>query len=156
MKVDTKNIIFKLNNHNDNEYSIRCFLSIPEQEKKALLGYINFSIKRNKAWIHRVSVKENHRRLGIGSSLLSEMENFLKSKNASGEENVNIIEGKFYPLGVSEQSLRNFYEKNGYNVPNKSHTWDDYDETWTLSKILTNQHVKSHDEDFSQTLNIKK
>lgn len=149
MKIDTKDITFNLTNYGDNDYSIKCFLSMPEQNKRKLLGYINFKIKsNNKAWILRISVDEDRRRLGIGSSLLSEMENFLNQENDKRRENreplIKIIEGEFYPLGISEKNLRDFYEANGYYVPNKTRTWDNYDKTWTLSKYVSNdaQNVK--------------
>jgi len=55
------------------------------------------------------------------------MENFAKSHN------IHLIEGKFYP---SIEGARDFYEKNGYVVPNATRTWANYDETWTLYKDL--------------------
>ena len=131
MKTDTKAASYNITDLGDNSYSLECFLSMPEQEKRILLGYIKFNINSNKVWIARISVRQSHRRLGIGSQLLAKMEEFAKSAGAK------LVEGKFYPLGVSESNLRAFYEKNGYFVPNKTHSWEDYDETWTLHKDIS-------------------
>ena len=112
-----------------NHYKANCFNS-----NKDIVGCIWFELQKNKVWLHKIAVKANYRRYEsngikhhIGSHLLAIMENFAK------ENNIYLVEGKFYP---SAEGVRNFYEKNGYHVPNKTQDWATYDETWTLYKTL--------------------
>lgn len=146
VKVGKTNTTYNITDFGDNSYSLECFLSMPKQDKKTLLGYVRFNIKSNKAWINKISVRASHRRLGIGSQLLERMEIFVKS------EGVKIVEGKFYPLGVSENNLRSFYEKNGYFVPNKTRSWEGYDETWTLHKDISKSTVSNKVTDTSKSM----
>jgi len=112
-----------------NHYKITC-----STHAHAPVGFVWFELNNKKICLHNIFVEKQYRRFQIGdkkyhigSTLLSIMENFAKSHN------IHLIEGKFYP---SIEGARDFYEKNGYVVPNATRTWANYDETWTLYKDL--------------------
>lgn len=92
------------------------------------VGYIYFKLLSKHVWINKIYVDEKYRQYGIGTKLLKKMENFAKQNGA------NRVEGKFMP---ECSGVREFYEKNGYYVPNKTRSWDTYDETWTISKNIS-------------------
>ena len=113
-----------------NHYKAKCF-----NADKNCVGWIWFERKNRSVWLHDIVVKKHYRRYEvdgvkyhIGSHLLSIMENFAK------ENNIKLIEGKFYP--DDEKAGRKFYKYNGYYVPNEKKDWTTHDETWTLYKTL--------------------
>ena len=102
------------------------------------LGFINFEIKNNKVWIYKIETNPNFFHQGIGTALLNTME-YIAMLN-----NISRVEGKYYP---TNEYTKPFYEKYGYYIPNQKKSWDDYDETWTMSKDLDFDKIKSYIED---------
>lgn len=93
------------------------------------VGYVWFEIRPKKLVLRYISVKPKYRNKHIGSTLLQKMETFAK------ENGIYYVEGTYYP--DSSDDARAFYEKNGYTVPNQTHTWDNYDNRWALNKSLS-------------------
>ena len=102
---------------------VRCF-AVRDGEDA---GYISFEQQYKKMKLRKIFVKPTYRKMYIGQTLLSIMEDYAKSQG------IYRIEGKFFP---SVKGARTFYNKCGYFVPNEKQDWETYDDTWTLSKDL--------------------
>ena len=105
-------------------YAINCI-----DDNDEVMGSIYFDVRndKRKTWLRKIETDEKYAHKGIGAALLQVME-IISVKNR-----VTVIEGKYEPDNSYAEIL---YEKQGYHVPNKSRSWDDYDDTYTLTKIL--------------------
>ena len=97
------------------------------------MGCVMFKLNTKSCWLYKIKTEEAFQRQGIGSQLLTIM------GKIALENNINFIEGKFYPENAY---ARSFYEKNGYYVPNKTRDWNEYDDSWTLCKLLNKEETK--------------
>ena len=102
-------------------YSVTCLKNGKE------IGFINFSIKKQRTWIHKIKTDNDYLHQGVGTALLYMME-YISMQNR-----VRTVEGKYLP---ENKFAKLFYEKYDYRIPNQTKGWDNYDETWTLSKYL--------------------
>lgn len=109
-------------------FQINCIS--PDNE---IMGFITFKKNINNLWILKLETNEKFFHQGVASALIDITE-YIATINY-----LTRIEGKFMP---DNEFARPFYEKNGYFVPNKTKSWDDYDETWTLYKNLDPKKVK--------------
>jgi len=110
-------------------FEIKC-LSNDNKE----MGFVTFEIFNDYVWIYKIETKKAFQHQGVASAVIDVMEYFAMMNYK------NRIEAKFYP---SNQYARAFYEKHDYFVPNKTKTWEDYDETWRMHKDLDFQKIKS-------------
>ena len=74
------------------------------------IGYINYKIERDNAWLYKVTVSEKFRGHGVGGSLLKIME------DDCALARVWSIEGKYYPEGASNEEVSSFYKKHGFEI----------------------------------------
>ena len=80
-------------------------------KEEVLEGYLNARVNGNTFTVHRLYVEPEHRRKGVGSSLLS-----LIPKHLDVELAAISMRGK---NAVSEEALRRFYWKNGFRNARK-------------------------------------
>lgn len=110
-------------------YEIKC-LTKENQE----MGFITFEFFSGYVWIYKLETKKSFRNQGVASALIDLMEYI------SMENHINKVKGNFFP---TNKYARPFYENRGYFVPNKTKSWDDCDETWTISKTLDYRKIKT-------------
>lgn len=114
---------------NNNFYEINCMSQNDEN-----MGFITFKIYNSILWIYKIETNKNFYRQGVASAILDITEYIAITHNA------NRIEGKFMP---NNQYARPFYEKNGFEVPNKVKSWDTYDPYWIMYKCLDAKAIKN-------------
>ena len=107
------------------------FVCCVENNKK--IGFISFQIKDGKTWIYKIETSKNFLHQGIGTALLFAME-YISMLN-----NVKVVEAKYYP---ENEFAKPFYEKYGYHIPNQAKDWENYDESWTMFKLLKFDQIK--------------
>ena len=128
MTGEIKNFDLEISKEKD-FYEMKCF-----SNENIEMGFITFKIYKNVLWIFKLATHQAFAHQGVGSALIDITEYFAITKNA------NRIEGKFVP---DNEFARPFYEKNGYYVPNKTKSWDDYDENWILYKDLNAKKINA-------------
>ncbi len=107
----------------------RNFLNITKFANNKPIATCKFSIHDNSTFIHNIYVNKEFRNKKIGSTLLQEVEQYSARKNI---ENISLVAHQ-----VSNDSLIDFYKKNGYYQTNdKINYYDDGETTYDLIKMI--------------------
>lgn len=97
-----KSVNFEFNKNNE-YYEILCV-----DENLKIAGALNFIARNdNKAWLSLIEVDKKLKQQGVGSYLLSAMEELLVSMD------INCVEGQFFP---KDNNAKYFYLSNGYDI----------------------------------------
>lgn len=130
-------------------YTIKCLTKDDDE-----MGFVTFTIYNNILWIYKLQTNPKFYHKGVASAIIDITE-FLAIKH-----NAKRIEGKFFP---TNEFARPFYEKNGYFVPNKVKSWDNYDPCWIMYKTLdpveitkkVSPNIKAYKNQQTNTLTLK-
>lgn len=134
-----KKVVYDMKIEKDGDvYEINCL-----DKSGQSMGFVTFEFFNKYLWIYKIETKEEFQHQGVGSALLKMIEYFAMQNGK------NQIEAKYYP---SNQYAKPLYEKHGYFIPNQKGTWEDYDETWTMSKWLDFKQIKK----FARDIKIEK
>ena len=119
---------------NGNEYySIRC---LGANDK--VMGYVNYTIKKDTLWLIMVETYGQYRSRGIGTALLQVME------VEGAKEGCRCINGKYYPKNTRKEDedveihAMDTYLKLGYSKPTS-------EDDWFLSKWIDRDEVREYD-----------
>lgn len=112
----------------DKFYKVEC-LSGDEE-----MGFITFKVLSDHAWIYKLETKEKFAHQGVASAVVDIAEYIIAVENSK-----NQVEAKYMP---DNEFALPFYQKNGYYVPNQTKSWDDYDETWRMFKMLDKNEIR--------------
>ena len=91
----------------DNKLKINDNLLFIAIKDNKLIGSIMGGYDGHRGWIYSLSVDNNHRKKGVGSTLLKYLENELKKRGCI-KINLQIL--------VSNEGVVEFYNKNGYKI----------------------------------------
>ena len=108
-------------------YTIKCL-----NKDDVEMGFVTFKIYNDILWIYKLETNSKFYRQGVASAIVDITEFFAIKHGA------NRVEGKFFP---TNEYARPFYEKNGYFVPNKVKSWDNYDPCWIMYKVLNPKEI---------------
>ena len=131
-KETTHNLRFLEAGENNGFYDIRCY-----DESENEMGFVTFKLNKNegKIWLYKIETHDDFLHRGVATALINTME-YVAMKNS-----INCIEGKYYP---ENDFAKPFYEKYGYYLPNQTKSWDNYDDTWTMSKYLDFKKIREN------------
>lgn len=99
--MDTKQFVYHI------KYCYPNLVDVYVKNGDYIVAQMNFGFKGNKCNLFVIHVEDQYRRLGISSKMLQILE------NECYNENVNVIEGRYWPENENAQYM---YEKNGYSI----------------------------------------
>lgn len=111
----------------------KCYIIQCLTENDIEMGCVSFRFFDDILWIYKLETNPKFYRQGVASAVMDIVELMAIKRG------INKIEGRFFP---SNDAARPFYEKNGYSVPNKTKSWDDYDPHWVIHKTLDAKAIK--------------